>query len=336
MGLEKLAGQRRSIDQIASNLSGYSQGRILALLSRLDAILEYDGVTNNEAQRGLAYGLLPDDLADRAISRLGGNPPTVIFSHQPLWLLEKLALVHADPDSDKPLTRTDVQDLTIDMLALADDLAGRDELESSRVVPEDAGRELTRDLFRNFMRHSRQDLITLVIRWWILLVDYPTRSDVRADPSYIDFPRMLPSHLGVDPAAYLTIGFLTLGRWAQTSFVKDTASQIPLMLAPGPSFATTAIGAAAAAKVYDLLSFTAREYAGAVQEENRRTDVFAFSFRTMREWPCVRYGEGILPLSQRFLKFKFTDGLLWLLREFAKRDGVEGRGWGFLGKLVEI
>jgi hypothetical protein len=82
MGLESLTGQRRSIEEVATTLSWCSLRRVLGFSSSLDAILEYDGVTNLEAQQGLAYGLLPDPLADRAIARLGGEPFTVIFSHQ--------------------------------------------------------------------------------------------------------------------------------------------------------------------------------------------------------------------------------------------------------------
>lgn len=319
LGLETLTGHRQPWGSIVESLRKHNRRAALTFLSTLDAVLENDGATKQETQLALASTLLPEDLFRLASQAIVQERRRVVFSNQPIWMLEKLVLAHAEPGGDASETEVGRRELATLLLALADYL-DEDVRPTGSVASTNDNWELTRHLIRSAMLYASEDPGAMLPRIWTLVVDLPDQPALRTEPSWVDLAGLLMRHDGVDPKTYLAAGATLSTYYANISLLRKTT--LNPALAPRRYYSSTKFGPEIWDRVSVMVGLQEPEYSAKIQEEDVRTGSPAFAFQTMRERPLVLYDDQILPLSQRFLKNKFTDGLLWVLRDRATRDGI--------------
>ncbi|HLJ58607.1 MAG TPA: hypothetical protein VKZ50_02630 [bacterium] len=325
LSLGSLGAARMSWEEITRSLRRHSQQAALTFLATVDATLENDGELAPDTQAELTAALIPEDLRLAATEKLR-HSRVVAFANQPIWILEKLALLYADPVAEAAVTEMEMRDLGRLLLAIADHL---DDLTPAD-RPGDRDWMLLQHLLRMEMLHARENAGAALQRVWAMLVD------LLGDPALwaehrADLSDLMERHDGLDIKTYLAAGSALIVHYGQLS-LRNRVKPL-LMLSPRAYFAAANFTPDVWDRICAVASLSADEYAVRLRHEHVRTESIAFGFRTMREFPLVRYGDKILPLSLRFLREKFTTGLLWRLRDHGRASGIDVPP--FLGELFE-
>jgi len=319
-----LGAATMSWDQIADALRGRNRRAVLTVLATVDAVLENDGGLAPDTQNELTAVLLPERLREVAALKLR-EPRTVAFANQPVWILEKLALLHADELGDAHITEADMRQIGHLLLAVADHLD-----DAAPVDLGDPGWQLLQHLLRMESLHARENAGAALQRVWMMLVDLANDSTVRAT-NRVGLDSLLRKHDGVDVKTYLAAGSAFVVHYGQLSL---RARKKPMLtFLPRQYFSATKIAPEVWDRLCAMVGLPAADYAARLREEHTRTGTIAFGFRAMREFPLVRHGDAVSPISLRFLRERVTTGLLWRLRDHGLADRVNVAA--FLGELFE-